>query len=110
MKRFIEIKSIFNSPHVSTEKDERRYQFLSIPHENSAFFDFLQGFGVRNLQGFHIDFDRAFVPLLQGYCNAKALSVISNRMLLTGFRIEISYNERSSRAEREKWKIDVDKV
>jgi hypothetical protein len=31
-----------------------------------------------------------FVPLLQGYRNFKAFSVISSQMLLTGFPIEIS--------------------
>ena len=66
------------------------------------------------LQGFRINFDRAFVPLLQGHRNVKAVSVISSQMLLTEFVLRLvfyqNYNEKSSRAEREKRKIDVDKL
>jgi hypothetical protein len=44
-------------------------------YESLAFYDFLQGFRIKNIQG---------------YRNVKAVSVISSQMLLTGFRIEIS--------------------
>ena len=66
---------------------------------------FWQGFRTKNIQSFRIvfyiafpsslqslrnNFNRAFVPLLQGYRNVKAFSVVSSQMLLTEFHIEIS--------------------
>jgi hypothetical protein len=66
------------------------------------------------LQGFRINFDRAFVPLLQDHRNVKAVSVISSQILLTEFVLRLvfyqNYDENISRAEREKRKIDVDKL